>query len=1108
MPLPQLAKIAIQVAIVAATVAMNAMRRIEGPRLDDKSFTGGNPGEPWNRVYGTRRVSGLCIWAEELFEEKVESKSKGGKQTGYRYYMDAAYGVSTNPLDSIARILLDKKLVFDLTGAGPVTPFDFGDMSRAAKEARSSMGVGAGGINVGDFAAIYLGTADQEPDPYMQAFIEADPNKGEGWCPAYRHRSYVVFKRVPVEKFGNRFPQPEFLAVSSSAASYPYETFATETTPPYRLWGATFSSDYSRFMWSDGEEFEIWDVAARARMVVGTWPEPTTLCARYGLKNDGSAYAISADNKDLLLIAADGTSVVAVEDAFPLVPFSVRYQQEVRVIEDGNGTEHYLTIPWSTVRYFYVDSISDGLNAASTTDLKMENLTGVDWAPTEWFKHADEGSVWAVGRTPGVGATTAYFYRIIGGGDAPQFFSVSGLSSNGALGDCSAVYSDGHFILSWNLDEIHKIDPLTGAIVASATGLVMDVYNTAKQWANLPPGAPSIWLNAGGLSTAYEVSLVDLSVLRTLDLSDWNADSADGVIYDPISHALITANAGDGEIQWRYLDRVGDGATTLATIAEDIAQLVGVTDYDFSALDQEVKGWSISQGSAAGALEPLFDAFDSDIRPHDFALQGIKRSGVTAGSTLETPWFVRDGDAPRYTVKLRQAAELPLAVVYNFADVDADQQPSNVRSARSSEATGARGEKSLDMTTQAIDADSARALADRNFRRVWNERKELTLALTARELALEPGDVKTVDLDGESDRFRLVRITVRANDVLACEWKYDHPALAALGATPGASLGRDETRIAVPGISKAFVLDTPLVRDLDDDSRPLLYLGAAPYSDEVSWTGATIYEEDGETLDEALGVSGGEASTWGTAVDVLPDAHPWLWDRGSSVTVRLQYGALVGTTEAAIDANPEKNRALLGDEQLNFATAEDNGDGTWTLSGFKRGRRGTEWACAGHAAGERFVMLANVDDVPQGLSEVGTELPFRAVTTGRGLAGTLPVTVAPFTGASLKPYAPCHLEAFKQADGDWLFTWVRRTRVGGAWVSGTTTPLSEASEEYEITVGDGVDEDTITVTSPTYTWSLADQTTLTGGEVLVEDLVWSVAQVSDAVGAGFLAEAA
>lgn len=233
-----------------------------------------------------------------------------------------------------------------------------------------------------------------------------------------------------------------------------------------------------------------------------------------------------------------------------------------------------------------------------------------------------------------------------------------------------------------------------------------------------------------------------------------------------------------------------------------------------------------------------------------------------------------------------------------------------------------------------------------------------------------------------------------------------------------------------------------------------------------------------------------------------------MWDRGSVVTVVLQNGALTGCTEAQIDANPSLNQALFGDEIVNFTTATLVAALTYEISGLKRGRRGTEWACSAHASSEVFLLLDTVADVAMGLSEVGTNLSFKAITSSRSTG--FPVNIEPFSGASLKPYAPCHLEAVKGGSGDWVMTWARRTRVGGAWTSGTSIPLSEDSEEYEVEIldGGGTVLHTYTgLTSPTVTYSSADQTTYAGGSVAVGDLHFRVYQISAQVNRGFAASA-
>lgn len=1073
MPLNFVAKAAITVALTAANMALTMSRKIEGPRLDDLKSTGADYGTPLYMIWGMRRLEVPIFFAEDLREVKRRRKTKGGKFNEYTYYGTWAVAVAGHEIAAVRRIWFDTHLVYDVSGAGPVTPFDFG----------------SNGSNIEEKIAIYLGTETQEPDPRMQATIEA--LHGEGSCPAYRGTAYIVFKDIPLEKLGNRIPQVSVEAVSVDDPEYPFETFDTEIPGAVNLWNVTFSNDYSRFMWATNDgDYEIWDVAARSRMVSGAWPVTVNQTSRLGVYDDGSFLAVAGDNDSLYRFSADGSYLGEIET------FSSD-QLDVTVLKDASGGEHWATTPFSILNAFYFDGALH----------YMSDLTGATWRPSSWFVDR-HGDIWAVGRANGTGVTTCHFYRMVSvsGNGGPSYVTVTGLdASTSSIPDVSAVhYQDAdndHFVLAWEHNDLYAIDPLTGAVLIDREFPSLGVYTTAKQFANLPPGSSSIWLDD------EDVSLADLTTIRTIDFGDWMSGYNNGSIYDPVNHALICFSGTEPEIGFRYLDRIGSPGIDLGDIFSDVADMVGIEDYDFTALDQTVQGWSATRGQASNMVEPLLDAFDSDIRPHDWTIQGVKRAGVSSGATLSR--FVGE---PRYSVKVRQSSELPRALIIDFADVDADQQPNSKRASRPLDATDARGEQKLDLTTLALDVDEAAQLGERYFRRLWNERKQPMLSLTSQSLGLEPGDVRTLDLDGESVTARATRVLIKADETIETEWRYDNASLATLDGSAGAGFdGRTPSVIEVPLISKCFVLDIPLLTDADDSASPLLYLAAGPYAD-GTWPGATVYQETGgEYTDELAGIPSSSPVTWGVVAEAMPYANPNLWDRGTELTVTLQTGELIGCTEAEANADPTLNLIAIGNlgrwELLQFTTAELVSGKTYTLSGFKRGRRGTEWAAELHEAGDQFILLDTAQDEALGLSDVGTNLSFKAVTSGRTEAGAFPIDLTPFTGASLKPYAPVHLEAVKDSSGDWTFTWVRRTRIGGAWTSGTPIPLGEATEEYSLTVGDGVSSDVKTVTSPTYVWDVATQTADTGAEVMEADLEWSVAQVSDAVGDGFLATA-
>lgn len=1092
------------VALSAAQMAMTMTRKIEGPRLTDLKVSVADFGTPLNYFYGIRRFQGNpIIFAEDIIEIKKKKKTKGGKYNDYTYYCTWAVVIADHEIDAVTRIWFDKHLVYDATGPGPITPFDFGDFNSVARKRLQNSSPTAI-----DHIRIYLGTEDQEPDPRMLATVEA--KHGAGSCPAYLGVSYILFEDVPLEKVGNRIPQISVEAISNAAPNYPYESIEGQPAGLARLWGFTYSPDFSRFATFQSDAYTIWDVAARSKMIGGTLTGHDYVATPnyMGVANDGSIYMVAFagfPNSDIVRIPPDGVGPGGA--LFTVSP----EQQAVQVRQDGRGIEWILTIPRAFNRTWYSYRL-DALGAL---------LGPQDHTPdyqAQMFFTDGFGDIWTVGILVGPFQNPTQFYlqRVIDTGVRGGFIPMGIIPTSGAgpSGTVAGLHylPSRQFVVLWCNSMLYAIDDETFAIKHSRA-ITTDGYNSPKQFANWAQGANSIWLNN------VEISLDDLSTIRTVHLTDWTSQDSDGIIYDPINHALITAPQLVDLIIWRYLDRVGSDGVTLQTIIEDVATRSGIdpANLDASDCDQTVTGYSWTQGSGKAILEPLCDAYDSFCRPHNFSLQFLKRGGASTG-TIDVAQFVRQGDN-RYVLPRTLDTDLPFRVWFNFADIDADQQPNDVPSQRVATATQSKRELSIDLTTLALSADDARNLADRVFRRRWGERVTLNNALSAQYLGIEAGDVKVFTLDaGQSFRGRASRWTYGADGVIALEWKRDDTAFAVLADTEGAPFdGREDSVIAVPLISKGFVLDIPLITDSDNSVNPLLYFGAGPYSS-GSWPGAILYQslDDGEEYSTEVASAPSTAGlTWGYASDALPDADPWLWDRGSSIDVTIKYGSLTGTTEAICNSAPTTNLALLGDELIQFTTAtllsEDSNGKVYTLSGFKRGRRGTEWACGTHLEGDRFILLDQVDDFEMGASDIGTDLLFKAVTVGRNADSAFPVNIAPYTAASHKPYAPAGVMAEKDpVTGDWTIDWTRRSRIGGAWTSGTSVPLGEATEAYQVDILDapgGTVLHTYLVTSPTVTFDAADQTSYAGGDVTEGDLFFEVYQISDVAGRGFAREA-
>lgn len=295
------------------------------------------------------------------------------------------------------------------------------------------------------------------------------------------------------------------------------------------------------------------------------------------------------------------------------------------------------------------------------------------------------------------------------------------------------------------------------------------------------------------------------------------------------------------------------------------------------------------------------------------------------------------------------------------------------------------------------------------------------------------------------------------------------------------------------------------LRDTDNDAG----FYAAVTSGARSWPGALLYQStDGGASYQALAATTARA-TMGRTVGTLGDYSGGnTVDEINAVRVSLVYGTLASVTYAGLLNGAQA--ALIGDEIVCFRDAVLNDDGTYTLSGLLRGRRGTEAAISSHAAGERVLLLtpATLMRIAQVSADIGQTRLYKAVTSGAQLSSA---TAQSFTndGAALKPYAPVHVGGGREADGALLIAWLRRSRLSGEWRDGVDVPLSEVSESYEVEIysaGFAALVRTIAgLNAPAATYSAAQQSADFGSPQA--SICVRVYQLSGIVGRGYAASA-
>jgi hypothetical protein len=1047
MPIP---KLIVTVGLMAAQVALGMTRKIKGPRLDELNVTVADYGTPIPRFWGIRRFNTPIMFAEKLREVKKTSKTKGGKYTEYKYYGTWANLICDQEIDAVRRIWFDKHLVFQIGDVGPIA------VGSVIGDALANAGGRVMKLGLGKNMRFYLGTESQLPDPRMEAWCE--DRYGADSCPAYRGSSYVMFEEIPLEKLGNHVPQVTIEAVRVKTASHPYELRATAFNGTW-----TFRNGYG-IHWTSWGEIEWWDTASRVNL--GTSPAPgvfTGSVVSISLDDSGRAWFMSTGN--LWVVTPMGVPQSTATNAASLF-----YSRTV-VLNDTAYTAY-----------------ADTAGYLAGTAHVAHSLRARD------FCIDDNDAIWILFQPDG--SSDSFTIETLSGGTTYTF---TGSATRLDVTDARFCFSDGNFFVDGDDGYFYIIDASTGLIVSSG----------ARTWTQQPADLPS--QTAYGVSfwdSVDEYSLADGSKLQDNSIFDWVAVNEAEYAFDPVTNASWSRQTATLNVYIRYLDRISGAGVTLGTIVDEVSDWCGLTGQDTSQLTQVIDGYSVTQGSGKDMLAPLLDVHDVDARPHDFAVQFVNRGSAPSGSTILTEDFVRDGDSKRYTVTIQQDTDIPRRVTVNFADSGKDQQTNTAIAQRPLDAVDSYREETIDLSTYVATPNSAQRLVERYFRRLWNSRERPKLSLTAQHLDLEPGDVKTISLDGVLRNVRLDKMTLRGS-VLDCEWVRDETAFAVLNTSTGAEMeGRDDEGIYVPGMVAGFVLDVPLLADSHNDVNSQLYYAAGAYAG--NFAGAVVYRGDDGTYDETFAyVESTQGATFGTATSALATANANLWDRGNTLDVNVFNGTLTSATEADINANTALNLIALesgtGWELIQFATATLTGTNgaanTYTLSGFKRGRRGTEGYVSGHAEGDRMLVLSGALRSEMGADDLADALSFKVQSVLRDVDAATAIDLT-YTAATLKPYAPARVKW--TTDGTDMFgEIIRRTRVGGAWSGGSTIPLSENSEDYEVDIMSGATVlRTITVSGTnTFTYTGA-QITADGGSVGVPPDA-NVYQLSDAVGRGF-----
>jgi len=424
--------------------------------------------------------------------------------------------------------------------------------------------------------------------------------------------------------------------------------------------------------------------------------------------------------------------------------------------------------------------------------------------------------------------------------------------------------------------------------------------------------------------------------------------------------------------------------------------------------------------------------------PRDF-------STVVAVSKGEIGAFENKNSGEPIETSTQYDLELPKRLTISYFSKDNDYQTGTQTGFR--QLTGAISEKSL--STNVVMSDSAaKSVAEMRLFELWMARTTHEFKLPMKYGYILPGDVLQLTMPNDTGT-QLVVVT-KAN--------FGRPGLNVISASNVNAMTYTlvtrpvdevpEAIVSTPSEVFAFILDYPKVAIDTSSGEDYVYLAVGA----KNFYGANVYRsyDAGVSYEHQLTFTG--AATFGETLTALGSAYPQYWDNGHTVDVKLTAGVLESHTKAEV--LNFANAAVVGDEVIQFTTAELVSEGTYRLSGLLRGRNGTEHKMDGHRVGERFILLnsTGISALPISKDDWYTDVRLRIGPRGSSVINnSYKNYVFRPQGEIYRPWSVCSLRA-RRTDGNIVITWKRRTRKDGGWKDYADIPLSENTEAYEVEI--------------------------------------------------------
>nr|WP_244271845.1 glycoside hydrolase/phage tail family protein [Pseudovibrio denitrificans] len=477
---------------------------------------------------------------------------------------------------------------------------------------------------------------------------------------------------------------------------------------------------------------------------------------------------------------------------------------------------------------------------------------------------------------------------------------------------------------------------------------------------------------------------------------------------------------------------------------------------EIAELGETIEGLTVAgPTSLRSALTPILQLTGGIAVDRGTHLAVLPKYAATVASGklgLGDLWEADEGEEGYISINRNDGNDLPAELRLRGMDPNNDFEALVVASRRLEGMDRRTSTLQLPITTS---LPMARKLVEKMHQSFWLDRETLQFKLALNNVDLKPGDI--VELPGELLKEDNTAIQCLISEVSSGA-HMDVQAIRLLG-EPTVTIASSPDNTAQPSFNDT-TSGPPIARILDlprfhsegpDDGSPVIaiYNGNWPSAYQV------YASSSGEEFTPLMQVS--EPAVMGTLQAPLESGPCWRWDTASEIIVKLYGGQTQSRKLLDVLAGANACAVRKGDqwEVIQFCNAELVAPMTYKLSKLLRGQLGTEHLVGITApTNAEFILLnQSLPKLPWTSDKAGVALSYRVVPAGKPLGFKWAANLSYEGGqTALKPFAPVHLKATVQENGDLALNWIRRTRwEGDSWAT-SDIPVQEDKLAFSLKI--------------------------------------------------------